>query len=95
MVITQEELKKKFQGSSFIVGSRVIEHVCGGDYVIYTHYNNGNTFIVSATPYPDFGILIDNSFLSNFNYTKLLSLIIPKSKYVFTLFRVYELKGWR
>lgn len=95
MVITQEELKKKFQGSSFIVGADVIEHVCGGDYMLFVEYNNGNTFIDSMSPYPDFGKLVDNSFLENFHYIELLSWRVPVSKYDFNVHRLYELKGWK
>lgn len=95
MVITQEELKKKFQGSNFIIGAKAIEHVCGGDYMISTYYTNGNTFIVSTTPDHYFGNLIDNSFLSNFKYTKLLSWYTPIHKYAFNVHRLYELKGWK
>lgn len=95
MVITQEELKRKFQGSSFIVSYGVIEHVCGGDYTIFVYYANRNTFIESTTPDHYFGKLVDNSFLSNFKYTKLLSWSTPIHKYAFNVHRLYELKEWK
>ena len=95
MVITQEELKKKFQGSSFIVGSKVIEYVCGGNYKIFVYYTNGNTFIESISLFPDFGKLLDNSFLKNFYYTELLSWHTPISEYDSIVHRLYELKGWK
>ena len=95
MVITQEELKSRFKGSDFIVGSMSISHICSDEYVIFPFYENDKTYIISDTTSPDFGRLLDNSFLRYFKYIKLMSWYLPISKYYGRTYRMYELQEWR
>lgn len=96
MVITREELKKKFRGSDFIVGKSTISHVCTNEYTVLTYYEKDKTYIISIGNEPDYiRKLIDNSFLKNFKYTKLMSWYLPETKYYGRVFKMYELKGWK
>ena len=97
MLITHEELKKKFSGSNFIVGtdSNGIWHVCDSDYTMLVYYENNNTYVISNTSYLEVGKRIDISFLMHFKHTKLMSWYEPETKDYGRTFRMYELQGWR
>lgn len=97
MLITQEELRKKFKGSDFIVDSfNAISHVCDGGHTILTYYEKDKTYIITISSESDYiGRLIDNSFLEYFKHTKLMSWYVPETEYYGKAFRMYELQEWR